>query len=506
MRTLPKTPQTCSHPRPQQKATLLGLFASAALGFATSINAASVPDQTERIEDYRVLTEKIVKERAATPEDEILRFAGLIRSSVKVNPWNAWKDQQTKSVIISAAIQHPDWSSSYAGVDYAKAIADETKGTLLPQLSGGVDYGDRQFGANPITRSTLTKYTSTSMQLNVKQLLYDGFSRWDAWKSTEQKAEAQKLRAEIQQSEVILKLLEASLNKQRFELQKYWVLKFNDQRKKTVDKIIKRYNLGASTIYEIARSELKTHDAGVSLEQIDQQYKNAISIAQEFDLPFDLNLPSIAEAVTNNDSELEQIIAQHPVLKEAELLVASAQLELVSAQSRRTAPQVNLELYRGGRDFNGYSQNTNDSSMLVTLTHNLYSGGSDTAKLTQASARLMQMKDDMSSRQKTLRTTLIKTGADVNALLSALKYRQAAVDASVAGFAATSKLFEINRGNLTDFQRVEDDLNEKVRMLIDNWFDLSISYFRHLHVSNTLKARFMSPYKLEAQSQLKPAL
>jgi adhesin transport system outer membrane protein len=501
-----KTKRTCSDHKPQQKVTLLGLFASAVIGFATSANATGVSEQSERIEDYRALTDKIVKERAATPEDEILRFAGLIRSSVKVNTWNAWKDQQTKSVIINAAVQHPDWSSSYAGVDYARAIADETKGTLLPQFSGGMDYGDRQFGANPVTRSALTKYTSTSMQLNVKQLLYDGFSRWDAWKSTEQKAEAQKIRADIQQSEVILKLLEASLNKQRFELQKYWLLKFNDQRKKTVEKIVKRYNLGASTIYEIARSELKTHDASVSLEQIDQQYKNAISIAQEFDLPFDLNLPTIAEAVTNSESDLEQIIAEHPVIKEAELLVASAQLELVSAQSRKIAPQVNLEFYRGGRDFNGYSQNTYDSSMLVTLTHNIYSGGSDTAKLTQASARLMQMKDDMSSRQKTLRTTFIKTGTDVNALLNALKYRQAAVDASVASFAATSKLFQINRGNLTDFQRVEDDLNEKVRMLIDNWFDLSISYFRHLHVSNTLKSRFLMPYKLEAQPQLKPAL
>lgn len=467
--------------------------------------AAPVPEvASDRPIDHRILIDKIVKERAATPEDEILRFANLIRSSVKISPWQGWRDQQTKSVLLHAAIQHPDWSTSYLSMDFAKALADETKGALLPQLSGGVDYGERQFGVNPITRVGPSKYTSTSMQLNVRQLLYDGFSRWDAWKSTEQKAEAQKLRAEIQQSEVILKLLEANLNKQRYELQKYWLIKFNEQRKKTVEKITKRYALGASTIFDIARSELKTHDAGVSLEQIDQQYKIALGVVREFDLPLHLNLPTIAEPIADSPQELDSVIADHPVIREAALLIDAAKLELVSAESKRNAPQINLELYRGGRDFNGYSQNTYDSSVLVTLTHNLYSGGSDSAKLSQATSRLLQAQDDLSARQKAIRTTLTKTSAEVNALLGSLKYRQMAVDAGVASFAATSKLFEINRGNLTDFQRVEDDLNEKVRLLIDNWFDLSIAYFRHLHISNTLKPRFLSPHKLEPQPNSAP--
>lgn len=303
---------------------------------------------------------------------------------------------------------------------------------------------------------------------------------------------------------MILKLLEANLNKQRYELQKYWLIKFNEQRKKTVEKITKRYALGASTIFDIARSELKTHDAGVSLEQIDQQYKIALGVIREFDLPLNLNLPAVAEPIADSPQELDSVIADHPVIREAALLIDAAKLELVSAESKRNAPQINLELYRGARDFSGYSQNTYDSSVLVTLTHNLYSGGSDSAKLTQATSRLLQAQDDLNARQKAIRTTLTKTSAEVNALLGSLKYRQMAVDSGVASFAATSKLFEINRGNLTDFQRVEDDLNEKVRLLIDNWFDLSIAYFRHLHISNTLKPRFLSPYKLESQPNSSP--
>jgi outer membrane protein TolC len=112
----------------------------------------------------------------------------------------------------------------------------------------------------------------------------------------------------------------------------------------------------------------------------------------------------------------------------------------------------------------------------------------------------MQSKDDLSARKKTIRTTLVKSASDVNALSESLNYRKLAVESSIASFAASSKLFEINRGNLTDFQRVEDDLNDKVRQLIDNWFDLSIAYYRHLHVSDSLKSQFLSPHKAQPQS------
>ncbi len=465
-----------------------------------TVSGAPLPEtQSNWPADYRILIDRIVKERAATPEDEILRFAGLIRSSVSVNAWNGWQDQHAKSVILNAAVQHPDWSTSYSTIDFAKALADESKGALLPQFSGGVDYGNREFGNNPITRASATKYTSSSMQLNVRQLLYDGFSRWDAWKSSEKKAEAQSLRAEIQQSEVLFKLLEANLNKQRYELQKFWVIKFNEQRKKTAEKITKRYQLGASTIFDIARSELKTHDAGVSLEQINQQYKNALGVVQEFDLPANLNLPVIAENISVSSHELDSIVANHPIIREATLLIDAVQLELTSAKSKRNTPQINLEVYRGARDFSGRSQNTYDSSLLVTLTHNIYSGGTDSAKLSQTNSKLQQAKDDLTSREKVIRTTLTRTTSEVNALFGSLKFRQMAVDSGLASFAATSKSFEVNRGNLTDFQRVEDDLNEKIKLLIDNWFDLSIAYFRHLHISNTLKTRFLSPHKLESQ-------
>lgn len=462
--------------------------------------ASSADGPLERSADHRTLIDRIVKERAATAEDEILRFAEMIRSSVKVSSWASWNNQQTKSALINAAIQHPDWSASYSSIDYANALAQENKGALLPQLTGGIDYGERQFGSNPITRSNDTQYTSTSMQLTIKQLLYDGFSRWDAWKSSEQKARAQELRAGIQQSEVIFKLLEANLNKQRFELQKYWLIKFNDQRKKTVEKITKRYAIGASTISDIARSELKTHDAGVSLAQTDQQYKNALGVFQEFDLPLDLNFPTVAELIPSTPEDLEKVVTEHPVIKESEQLIESARLELESAQSRRNAPQVNLEIYKGGRDFSGYPQRAMDSSVLLTLTHNIYSGGSDSAKLSQASSKLMQSQDDLNARRKAIRTTLVRSASEVNALAASLNHRKLSVESSIASFAANSKLFEINRGNLTDFQRVEDDLNDKVRQLIDNWFDLSIAYYRHLHVSDLLRSQFLSPHKSQPQS------
>ena len=73
----------------------------------------------------------------------------------------------------------------------------------------------------------------------------------------------------------------------------------------------------------------------------------------------------------------------------------------------------------------------------------------------------------------------------------------------MATFASNAKLFEVNRGTLIDLQQSEDDLYDKVKLLIDNWFDVSIAYYRYLHVNNMLTTRFLAP-KSQDQGTIKP--
>jgi outer membrane protein TolC len=124
--------------------------------------------------------------------------------------------------------------------------------------------------------------------------------------------------------------------------------------------------------------------------------------------------------------------------------------------------------------------------------------------MAQASARLGQARSELESKQKGLKTALLRAVSESNNLQSALELRRAGVDASVASFTATAKLFEVSRGSLQDLQRAEDDLYENVKQLIDNWFDASLSYYRYLHITNQLMTQFLRA-PAETQGSLKSA-
>lgn len=451
--------------------------------------------------NHKELLNNIVKEKSSG-NLAVLKIAGLLKQSAQITELKKGLTEQVKSTVITAAAGHPEWSSALSTVDFAEAYAAEAKSGLKPQISGGVDYGERSFGANPLTGAKASRYNSTTAQISVKQLIYDGFSRWDSWKSSEKKTIAQTMRSEIQKSELVFKLFESAMMKQRLELQKLWINNFQKQRKDTAEKINRRFEIGSGTIYDIARSDLKISDSLVNLQQVDMQLMNAIEVLKEFNLSSDLTLPTLAEKIQVNELQIESGLEDHPLIKEAISLVESSELEVAAAIAKTKAPVINIELSKTDRAYIGHEQKGGDTSALITLTHNLYTGGSDSAKMAQVLAKSNQSKFELELKKKNLKTTIIRSINDVNNSLQSLELRKNAVDSSIASFAASSKLFELNRGSLIDFQRNEDDLYDKVKQMLDNWFDLSISYYRFLHITNQLTPNLFAPFEPNKNNNL----
>lgn len=196
-------------------------------------------------------------------------------------------------------------------------------------------------------------------------------------------------------------------------------------------------------------------------------------------------MPTVAERIEFSELILEEKLREHPLMMEAQAFLESSELEVAAIKSSQS-PIVQLEVSRNDRAFTASGGRSADYSTLVTLTHNFYSGGADTARSAQASARLGQARSELESKYKGLKTALLKSVSEANNSFESLALRKKGVDASSASFAATARLFEVSRGSLQDLQRAEDDLYDNVRQLIDNWFDASIAYYRYLHVSNAL--------------------
>ncbi len=458
------------------------------------------PDARREMEPAQRLIEQLRKDRLVSAP--VLKIADLIKQSARVAPLPEALRDDVREPIAEAVQAHPEWAAALTGIDYAQASADESRAALRPQISGGLDYGERTLGSNPISRLPGASYTSGSAQISVKQLLFDGDSKRSNWRSAQKKVDAQTARSYIQRSELTYSLVEAAMNKQRYEIQKFWINNFEDQRKDTARKITRRFEMGTGTIYDIARSDMKVNDSKINLQQVGLQLNNAIAVLQEFKLPEGLVMPAVGERIALNPETLEQHMSAHPLMIEAHAVLDALTLE-VAAIKASNSPVVQMELARTDRAFNSLGTRSADYSTLITLTHNFYSGGATTARMAQASARLAQARSDLESKQKGLKTTLLRAISESNNLYASLELRKAGVEASISSFAATSKLFEASRGSLQDLQRAEDDLYENVRQLIDNWFDASLAYYRYLHVTNQLMTPFFrAPVKTPKQPQL----
>ena len=147
----------------------------------------------------RKLIESLIKERSAGAMP-VLKIAELIKRSVVPVPSSEGFSEAVRTPLAVAVMEHPNWTSAGVGVEYAQASADESRSALRPQITGGLDYGVRSYGANPLSGSSSIDYNSTTSQIGVKQLLYDGGAKLNTWKSAQKKVEAQTARSFIQQS------------------------------------------------------------------------------------------------------------------------------------------------------------------------------------------------------------------------------------------------------------------------------------------------------------------
>ncbi len=445
---------------------------------------------TDYANSFAALSQKLIKQNVQADSNGLLRFAELIGNSLGSVRWEEWQDYPTRSAIIKATTGHPEWSSSLATVQYATAVAEDARSGLRPQITGGMDYGRRHSSANSFSQSNGFGYGAVTSKLNVNQIVYDGSSTNDTWLSAKDKAKAQFFQSDIIQSEVLFGLLQALLNKQRYEVHKFWVTKFAAQRTLSADKMMRRFDLGASTIYEVARSEVKGYEAATLLRQIDQQLARSKTLITQYQLPDTLTIPIITERVRDDEAYVAKLLMEHPTIQSAEALLQAASLELSSARAALKAPKVNFEASLSRRDFDGYAKPAYDASVVLSLTYSLQSGGKYSAKVEQAVARLTQVQDELEQRKRDLRSRVLDSAFETNQLISLASIRGNSLRSSIAVFAANSRLFELNRGNIAELQRVEDELSTALRIFVDTWFDLGISYFRYLHETNTLKHVF----------------
>jgi adhesin transport system outer membrane protein len=253
------------------------------------------------------------------------------------------------------------------------------------------------------------------------------------------------------------------------------------ERQKYVDKIIERFDIGAGTIYDVAKAKAKLAEASSANRFNQQKYQSATLLKSQYGLPEDFRLPPLAVDLKKINTQIDH----HPVLKEARYYLDSAQLE-TSASAAMALPRFSLEANSSRRDINGYPGAINDSSVLLTMTYNFMAGGAEVAKKDQAVARFGQAKADYESRQLKLRVELDRSLREYNAHLDSMNDSRDLLVSFTNMFLAQKELFELQRGSLTELANTEDDLSQATKSYINAWIDYSMSAYRLHHANSSL--------------------
>ena len=378
-------------------------------------------------------------------------------------------------------IVHPEWTVGDEMYRAAKANQKEMMAALLPKLTGGVDYGDRQVGTNPMTRSQKYDYRSSTAQMSLKQLLYDFGASWNMWKSSDMRAQAVAARVKVARSDLVLQAISAGLEEQRALLHTMWAPTLVEERQKFVNKVTERFDLGGGTIYEVAKAKAKLSEAMSAQRFNHQKHRSATLLKTQYGLSEGFVLPPLKITQVNHKTDIDD----HPLMEEADFYVKSAELESTATASL-ALPRLALEANSSRRDFSGYSQNMNDSSVLVTLTYNFMSGGADSAKTDQAGARLAQAKSERMTKKMRLTVEVDRAFTEYKAYHDSMNDSKENLHAFMSMYLAQKELFELQRGNLMELANTEDDLSQAMKLFINNWIDYSISSYRLHHAQGDL--------------------
>ena len=414
----------------------------------------------------------------------IVRIVTWLRRASELDRPEKGIPDAARQTFIEAVRSHPDWQSPESSVKAAEGQKREAEAGMYPQVAGGVDYGRRGYGKNPLSGANQYAYNATTSQVSLKQLLYDFGATDSAYKSAEDRKMAAEARAAVTRSELLLRALASSIDAQRMEVHRLWLENFLRQREQTTEKITRRFEIGAGTIYDIAKADIKLNEAKNQLREYEAKRRSAKIALAEYGLPEDFFIPTYLGPWVSGERFTSQV---HPVIQEALALKNSAMKE-VEAGRARTLPRIALELSQTDRQYDSQYSGTKatDTSVLVTLSYNFYTGGADSARITQAAARFDMASNEVDAKTKSVDTLIRRTNEEMQLYQDAFDTRRAALDAANSSYLAAIQLFSLNRGSLVDLQRAEDDLSEKARQLIDHWFDGAQATYRLLHVKNQL--------------------
>ncbi len=338
----------------------------------------------------------------------------------------------------------------------------QAKGGYYPKIDFNLGYG-REWSENISTRpkhghdDTLTRGEAG---LTLTQLLYDGSATTSEVERQEARLNSASRKVMGTSEQIGLKAIDAYLNVLRnAELLKLAQanLEVHDKTYSQI-KIRSEGGIGRKADLDQAQSRLSLSQANVASAEANLREANIAYNRVVGEMPDALVKPEVATAPASVDDALTVALENNPIVQSA-----MADIDATHAQKRAAEsllkPRVNLELGTSfNNDLDGVDYKNNDAYAMVRLRYNLFNGGADTAKISEAAIQTQEATEVLNRTKRQVEESLRLSW---NAMLTAqdrlpkLKSTAEAAERTRDGY---SQQFNLGQRTLLDLLDSENEL------------------------------------------------
>ncbi len=407
-----------------------------------------------------------------------------------------------------AVATHPAIGAANADVAAQEAVSREAYAGFLPTISGSGDVGYRSYGTNATTASSVQKSRAPSVGLTLRQLVFDfgaTSSAYDASLARQSQSQAELAAA---RGDYTMRAIAAYIDVLRMRSHNTLAEQNVTARLTLLDQVRERARSGGGSEAEVTRAEGRHIEAQANAATVANRLSAAESQFAEIfgrEAPALMPMP-LDPQVKNADKPLPELLRAYAPAQSRQSARDAAEREADALKSR-ALPRVNLELSHSRREWDGMSvgRTGSDTTAVLALRYDFYTGGADKARAEAAAYRAGRAALEFELVRRQFERNLAQARADVASTASIQEARIRSATGAVRSMEAVNEQFQFNRGSLLDAIKTQEELYAAGKDMVDAVADRFLAKYRLLFYTSQLDALFDLDNRDFALVEPKPA-
>ncbi|KAB7701842.1 outer membrane channel protein TolC [Plesiomonas shigelloides] len=359
---------------------------------------------------------------------------------------------------------------------------NQARASLLPQLNaaGTADYSRSDFGS-------VTEKNSTGAKLSLTQSLYDR-ANWVRLTQAEKKASQAEVNYSAAQQNLILRVANAYFGVLRAQDNLTVILAEKKAVFRQLEQTKQRFDVGLVAITDVQDAQAQYDQVRASQITAQNDLDNSLENLREItgNLPSQINILDTKQFSTDMPLKIDQLMKEADA-KNLSLMSARLGQELsregVRLASSGHLPTLGLQGSVGivdtdvtrGSSLGNQSNHGDDSSVGITLSIPIYSGGRTSSEVRQAEYGFISSSEALEQAYREIQKNVRAAHNNIVASISSIKANEQAVVSAKSALDATEAGYEVGTRTIVDVLNSTRSLYNTNRQLANARYDYLIN-------------------------------